>query len=1321
MSVFQKFSGSPKRAMALVIILGCLVLLSILVIGLLVSVKSNLQSSKAYADSSSARMLTDKVLQIVQMQIRLATTESNAAWASQPGMIRTFNASGGLSKVYKLYSAASMVENSVDPQVEVLALEAWDSNPAIFTDLNEPGGDNTGNPVYPILTPPAGAIDGFSISEAPVAARTGANPIPMPSLWLYVLEDGSLVAPTGSGVTADVEGANSKNPIVGRVAFWADDETSKINVNTAGADGEISGSGATANYRDIADKTFWDVPRFTSQTEVDLALYQPVNNEFQRYPGHPGTVAFKSILSAIKGENLSSPVFYSITPRYAFGGSKGATVAVPSPAGGKAPQVLLRGDRLYASADESLFSMTRAEQAGFVQDDMAAARFFLTAYNRSPELNLFGLPRVSVWPITDMNGGSGLTESQPVPINSNKITPIDQLLAFAATQLTSKGPKPYYFIRQNARSTTADISLQRNLELLNYLDVLTQASLPIPAYGGNFQKTSKYGQIGTRQILTEIFDYIRTTNTQDGALPGASVGSGGATNNPNWFAHQPSSGWGFGLGQVVPSNHPTWGTQGIGSFPRLMEATLLFAGLGENPADNIAGNSSKTIPVPNIQASASGVIGNFTTTLSPIQGRFPTDPGKRAVQAFLLLSWINPSHSCLQGNSRFIIQVGGLNGFKLNGTPMGFPTAGAIVNNHNAAMLVGANMSGDPLGSGQWMGYLSFVSGWSAGGAFRSAINNKYFLGATNPFFSKILPVTFDPIASKPVTTMDFSGGTITVTVYDLAKMSDPSQSEYVQYGGNPGNALPESNVVQRYTLNFPQAPSMPVPGLTLYPIIGGAGGGADKYRSAATDVTGRYTSVADDRWALRHGTVPYRYGWSVIDGVGVAGNSGDVVQSLILGGDWRDVRMLACRDVPASAFVPHPDYGNVPMAHNMAFGGSTPLPGNSGNYGRLLENAPYTNIALANNSPMISIFPGEGLPSVPPGLNGVSTSSGAPGDWDNGLGNYPDGPWINKADEGNIQPYAIHSSAYTPYFTPGVGITGTGEAYFSPNRQIPSPAMFGSLPTGIDPNGINPSPWQTLLFHPGANNHRGRYSPPDHLLLDLFWMPVAEPYAISEPFSSAGKINLNYQIIPYKYITRSTALRAALAGEKVVSNLPRDVADKYKYASATVFNRLPNITRSPINIEETLSQFGAKFEAGEIFKSASAICDIYLVPQGTTLADFSNEWNSSEGNFALAGDNTRERPYANLYAKLTTKSNVFRVHYRVQALQKNKNSIHQNQWTEDQDMVVGERRGSALIERYLDPSDTTLPDAATESKPGQDSFESRYKFRIVDSTNFCP
>ena len=67
------------------------------------------------------------------------------------------------------------------------------------------------------------------------------NPAPMPVRWLYLLKDGSLVSPDTPSPTTpntltfqnavNAAGQADKpsvtNPIVGRVAFWTDDESGK--------------------------------------------------------------------------------------------------------------------------------------------------------------------------------------------------------------------------------------------------------------------------------------------------------------------------------------------------------------------------------------------------------------------------------------------------------------------------------------------------------------------------------------------------------------------------------------------------------------------------------------------------------------------------------------------------------------------------------------------------------------------------------------------------------------------------------------------------------------------------------------------------------------------------------------------------------------------------------------------------------------------------------------------------------------------------------------------------------------------------------------
>jgi hypothetical protein len=103
------------------------------------------------------------------------------------------------------------------------------------------------------------------------------------------------------------------NPIVARVAFWTDDESCKVNINTA------------------SEGVFWDTPVAVSQPPVsdasepdpagnaayisdpnqvfewDLAQRQPDAREYQRFPGHPATTSLSPVLGAavMRGLNLS--------------------------------------------------------------------------------------------------------------------------------------------------------------------------------------------------------------------------------------------------------------------------------------------------------------------------------------------------------------------------------------------------------------------------------------------------------------------------------------------------------------------------------------------------------------------------------------------------------------------------------------------------------------------------------------------------------------------------------------------------------------------------------------------------------------------------------------------------------------------------------------------------------------------------------------------------------------------------------------------------------------------------------------------------------
>ncbi len=461
-----------------------------------------------------------------------------------------------------------------------------------------------------------------------------------------------------------------------------------------------------------------------------------------------------------------------------------------------------------------------------------------------------------------------------------------------------------------------------------------------------------------------------------------------------------------------------------------------------------------------------------------------------------------------------------------------------------------------------------------------------------------------------------------------------------------------------------------------------------------------------------------------------------DTVRSMVADGDFR---MVAGRNTITAPdlFAAAPGYASQdePMAHSLNDCG---FPFYGASRGRLAKDAQYYRYdQVARNINLIKMSgasivngSGSGLRISTgdmdlPGYNGVAlgkadeiTGADTPGDWDNGVGDCKDGPLINKPDDGSLW---RESATDPPYFNPSNYRVTYSYTFFSPNRQIPSPVMFGSLPTGVKRN----LPWQTLQFRPAPTNHPGLAAPKDHLLLDFFHMPVVEPYAISEPLSTAGRINMNYQIQPFTYINRDTGIRAVLKSERTLA-VPASVAAGYKDNSNPPVNPTPADLRMNLGttsaMNETLKGFQQKFASNDIFRSASEICDIHLVPDGQTYAGMAAFWNA----YPLTGDNSRERPYATIYPRLTTKSNTFTIHCRVQSLQRpttRVNSAPAEFDTAKGDKVTGEYRGATIVERYVDPNEPGLPDfanTATFTDPASD-LDKYYRFRVVSTKKFTP
>jgi hypothetical protein len=447
------------------------------------------------------------------------------------------------------------------------------------------------------------------------------------------------------------------------------------------------------------------------------------------------------------------------------------------------------------------------------------------------------------------------------------------------------------------------------------------------------------------------------------------------------------------------------------------------------------------------------------------------------------------------------------------------------------------------------------------------------------------------------------------------------------------------------------------------------------------------------------------RLAQTVRSGAGALFAATDVVQSLApLHGDYRLTAMQRWVESRKSGaampvFAPNPNWGMRLHAHNLRDAVLMQNGEQTQGYLHRLEYAPAFRPdmpdSLAEDTPRIRVWESGNWQEYQLGgaldalrLDGGRRGLALPeftGDFDNGIANAPDGPYGNRPDDGHA---AALAAGVLPYFTnlsqTGPTVPPVSLALFSPQRVMPSAVMFGSLPTGTRSH----VPWQTLLFRPHPE-HYGRQNPPDHLWLDLFWMPVLEPEPISVNLATKGKINLNTEMLPFRHIRRDTALHAVLKAEAITA-IPDRTAATYKNGLAA-----DERFRHFIDARATLELMRQEvFGQGEVFLTSSQICEHYLIPEGVVAAGETPRRSQMESFWAehrLTGDNSKERPYAHIYPKLTTRSNVFRIHFVAQAIKKAR-SVAADRFDAGRDKVTAAVRGSAVASRELNLNHPRIP-----------------------------
>jgi len=936
--------GNTQSGAALVITLAILVLVVVLVLSIFLSTTTERSESAASSNQGDSQRLAALAVDLVKSAVTQATTgyESNAdgtpdlsrltAWASQPGLIRTWRQNGDPEKSYCLYSSGNITTSgALNVAAERAALDDWKSGApassgsynALWCDLNAPGVAAGGSLVYPIVTPPSDlqsgsavsdpvygvptdnpatavqeGVQGFSVSAAPgfTAGNASAtnNPAPMPVKWLYVRQDGSVFAPGGNGSVATGLNAAADNPIVGRVAYWTDDETCKVNINTA------------------SEGVFWDIPYGINNEEkgrvspltLGYSLSVPVSDEYQRLPGHP---AFTS-LSAVLGEWLPRPnigfgsagastypsgtsygqnllPYYNLSPRIAGGGTEGGTRSILS--GGS---LALDAARLYSNANEFLYAPQLAGTDRELNNPALPAAtvrqlpFFLTASNRAPETTLFERPRISLW---------------PCQIQSDKRNAKDLLLDLASIL----NRKAYHFHRAatftddanpgSSQSQTLDLPPGGNNEGL-LLAIKQDLLKTAPGFGAAFGAGKDLNR-----LLVQTFDSIRSlVNTVSRALPPyytyAPFGPpGDSIINPT------------GIGAVVPiAATPSLGgsqIKGFGRFPTLREVGILFYATDWRDETTL----NPTPPhLPN--PGPDGLPDDMPDSNGNYNGI--GDPQTTAMRAIVYLVPLNISPGQPDTAPAVRYKIEGLENLRVDWAGvvhnLGFP-AGS-----NAVLLTRpGGMDISPYPDSGFLGMFQrptrLDGAWPDGGRSlqisdgTSVSPNR--LDPENtiyPFFSGTVPISpmADPLrfglesdgnyrdlrpGSGPQT-FSFSGGTITVKIF-----------------AGTGNAMPgDSEYIQKFEIELPEM-VLPVP-FVIKPIPGVDSAAA--FQAAAGTVPWYSGFLTDGRNFENRLT-------EVFDGSVVGADRGnffrrgDVVRSLqwnVSGPSRADARVIASlRDVP--------------------------------------------------------------------------------------------------------------------------------------------------------------------------------------------------------------------------------------------------------------------------------------------------------------------------------------------------------------------------------------------------------------------------------------
>ena len=315
-----------QQGMALIMTIIILSMITIMVLGLATLVSNEVVSTGAHVDRARAQSYSQMGVNMVTGVLRENTADPAKVWATYPGALLVPAEDAAGTDLIKLRRQLPL--HSGIPSAAAMALDRKD--PLAPAELNIQTFNDQDPPTHLITDQHTNPDD----PATPVAT--------LPLRWVYVRQDGTLDDSDTPELT------NRENPLTGRFAWWTDDESSKINVNTAWKRNAASGGTAIKNP-------------FTAS--------------------HPTSI------------NLMSLVEYGMTPEMV---DLMHTNVAPE------PYDYTNVRRFFNSVRE--VRLLNEQEADFTAM-LNRAKFELTHYNHDPDTTFFNEPRIVLTTDKDKAGG----------------------------------------------------------------------------------------------------------------------------------------------------------------------------------------------------------------------------------------------------------------------------------------------------------------------------------------------------------------------------------------------------------------------------------------------------------------------------------------------------------------------------------------------------------------------------------------------------------------------------------------------------------------------------------------------------------------------------------------------------------------------------------------------------------------------------------------------------------------------------------------------------------------------------------------------------